>query len=534
MKASGRWLCRWGAALALALMLISQAALAERVAVSALEGDKRNRLRAQVTAALRKTREVRVLPSAAWAKAAGKQGLRGPASVEPRAVARLAPKLKVDAVLTGSAGRTYSTFSARLIGRDGRELWAGEYPLARGLLPKKQARKFALAVAAVLKEANRPAPESSPPAPGPVAESVSQQPAPKAVEPSGPLEPEPPTQVDASAPRPEPTPRSPEEKPVLVPEETRIRAPRVSEVKPALAWVEWDELAGSGGGFPEGASAGGRLPPRVKVFLGAAVTWRNYCARPGVTSCAEYDARPEEQKVGDIVDFTSNAPYAGIAVEAEVFPLSHWPTLLRGVGLTLGYQRSFARTTVQVSSPVGETPEREVYATDTAYGAMLAYRYFFDLGKEEAPLWGHAGLRLGALGREFDVDEPADAPLPVVHRFYPAVGLDVSVPLMRAVRIEGAGQLFLRPNPGQSLGGDGDGSRVAQVRDYGESVSSLGWAAELGVAGDIWGPLGYSARFRLEYYKDRFSGQGTRRGWTAGGVAEDSYSSILAGLTAAW
>ena len=550
MMVSGRWLSRWGAVLALALMLTSQAARAERLAVSALEGDKKDRLRAQVTGLLRKTREVQMLPPAAWAKAAGKQGLRGPASVAPRVVARLAPKLEVDAVLTGSAGRTYSTFSARLLDANGQELWTGEYVLQRGLLPKYEARKFTQAVIDAVKAANPPEPAqpesvagSSAPAPVPQPSPAVQQPAsephavgtgePEAVEPARPVEPAPqPVQGTASAPRAEVTPQAP--KPVLVPES-----------KPVPAWEELDEeshtylteLEGSGGGFPEeggGVSAGGRWPPRLKVLLGAVVTWRGYCARPGVMSCSEFDALPPEQQVGDIVDFIHKAPYAGIAVEAEVFPLAHWPTLLRGVGLTLGYQRSFARTTVQVSTPVGETPEREVYATDTAYGAMLAYRYFFDLGKQGTPLFGHAGLRLGALGREFDVDEQVEAPLPEVHRFYPAVGLDVSVPLMSAVRIVGAGQLFLRPNPGQSLGGDGDGSLVAEVRDYGESVSSLGWAAELGVAGDIWGPLGYSARFRLEYYKDQFTGQGTRRGWTDGGVAEESYSSIIAGVTAAW
>jgi hypothetical protein len=280
---------------------------------------------------------------------------------------------------------------------------------------------------------------------------------------------------------------------------------------------------------------GSRLPSRLRVFLGPAVTWRKYCARPGVTSCAAYEARPPEQRFGDdTVDFNPTVPYVGFVAEAEVFPLAHWPSLLRGVGLTLGYQRSFAKTVVQVSTPVGSTPEREVFATDTTYGAMLAYRYFFDLGKTGTPLWGHGGIRLGALGREFDVEDAAESPLPVVHRFYPAVGVDVSVPLMRAVRIQGAGQLFLRPNPGQSPSGDAEGARLAEVRDYGESVSSLGWAAELGVAGDIWGPLGYSARFRLEHYVDRFSGQGLRRGWTGGGVAEDTFSSILAGVTASW
>ncbi|QRK06958.1 hypothetical protein JQX13_44020 [Archangium violaceum] len=544
MKASGRWMCRWGgAALALALMLTSQVALAERVAVSTLEGDKSYRLRAQVTAALRKTRKVQVSPPAAWGMAAGKLGLKGPAMVGPEAMSRLAPKLKVDAVLTGSVVR--DSFNARLVARDGRELWSGRYPLKKGLLPPQAAKKLALAVAEAMKAAKRapPPPELPPTPPEPVAKAPPEpSPAPQVVQPA----PEPPVVARA-----EPVPQASKEKPAPVAEEPLPRAPSASGTKLAARWVELDdeshtytpEFAGSGGGFPlaedaqapeEGTSARGLFPPRARVLLGAAVTWRRYCARPGVASCAAYDALPEEQQVGDIADFNSNAPYAGLAVEAEVFPLSHWPSLLRGVGLTLGYHRGFARTTVTVSTPVGSTPEREVYATDTDYEAMLAYRYFFDLGNQGAPQWGYAGLRLGAHGREFDVDEAVESPLPVTHRFYPVVALDASVPLMRSVRIVGSGQFFLLPTPGHSLGGDEDGSLVAEVRDYGTSVSTLGWAAELGLAGDIWGPFGFSARFRLEHYVDRFEGQGTRRGWTAGGVAEDTFSSILAGVTASW
>ncbi|HEX8375401.1 MAG TPA: hypothetical protein VF606_09500, partial [Geminicoccaceae bacterium] len=440
-------------------------------------------------------------------------------------------------VLTGSVGET---FSARLVARDGREVWAGEYPLKRGLLPPKEAQKLALAVAAAVKAANQPAPEPRPepvaqPAPAPPVQPAPESQAvaqgePEAVEPPRPLEPESPSSEREPALEPQARPR-PEAKPEPVP-----------------AWATLDEeshtytteLPGSAGGFPEAqgpeaqdTSVERRSPPRVRVLLGAPVTWRKYCARPGVGSCAEFDARLPEQQVGDISDFDSPAPYVGIAAEAEVFPLAHRPSPLRGLGLTLGFQHSFARTTVQVSSPSGETPEREVYATDTAYGAMLAYRYFLDLGKIGAPSWGYGGIRLGVLGRSFDLDERVESPLPVTHRLYPAVGVDLSVPLVRVVRLEGSGQLFFRPNPGQSVG-DEDGSHLAEVRDYGQVVSSLGWAAELGVAGDIWGPLGYSVRFRLEHYLDRFEGAGTRRGWTTGGVAEDTFSSILAGVTASW
>ncbi|MFY0575689.1 hypothetical protein ACN28S_16170 [Cystobacter fuscus] len=77
-----------------AVLLTSQVALAARVAVSSLEGDPKGKLRAQVTAALRKTRKVQVSPPTAWTQAAGKQGLKGPAAVTPAAVKRLAPKLR--------------------------------------------------------------------------------------------------------------------------------------------------------------------------------------------------------------------------------------------------------------------------------------------------------------------------------------------------------------------------------------------------------------------------------------------------------
>lgn len=541
MKASGRWLC-----LAL-LLLTSRIALAERLAVSKLEGDKKDRLRAQVTAVLRKTRKVQVLPPPAYTMAAGKLKLRGAAAVSPEAVIRVSTKLKLDAVLAGTASA--STFEARLFSWDGQEVWSAEYPLKRGLLPPKEAQKLARAVIAVVNQPPRPASKPEPPAPSePVAQAEPEPapPAPETVEPAG--TPEPAAPVVATAPTPEPSPAPPASRP-------EADRPAQTKLEPVAEWAALDEeshtytteLAGSAGGFPlardipegqgeaeQGATVEGQFPARGRVLLGAVVTWRKYCARPGVASCVEYDARLPENQTGDTASFEPRVPYVGIAADAELFPLAHRSSLLRGVGLTLNYQRSFVRTTVQITTPSGSTPEREVYATDTAYGGMLAYRFFRDLGRTGTPMWGYIGLRLGALGRAFEVDEAVQSPLPVVHRFYPAVGLDLSVPLMRAVRIEGMGQFFLAPTPGVALGGDSTGAYVAEVRDYGQSVSSLGWAAELGLAGDIWGPVGYSARFRLERYVDRFSGQGTRRGWITGGIAEDTFSSIVVGATASW
>ena len=525
-----------------AVLLTSQVALAARVAVSALEGDPKGKLRAQVTAALRKTRKVQVSPPTAWTQAAGKQGLRGPAAVTPKAVKLLAPKLRVDAVLTGSVGRD---FEARLVNRDGQVVWSESYPLKRGLLAPKDAARFAQAVATARTESPAPPPPMpapptpAPPTPAPPVRSEPQARA-EPIEAPRELPPEPPAKGSASAPVVK------KDGPVRGPQAPKAPVPGGAGRPSALAWVELDDeshtfVAGSGGGVADEAQVkdtreSPRAHPRwVRVLVGAAVTGRRYCARPGVESCATFDARPPEQRLGDTADFTTNAPYAGLAAEAEVFPLAHETSLLRGVGLTLAYQRGFARTSVAVTSPTGSTPPREVTSTDTAYGAMLAWRYFFARGGADSPLWGYAGARLGLLGREFGVDETLNVALPVVHRFFPAVGLDVSVPLMKQVRLEGAGRFFYSPSPGRSWRGGGEnGPYTSEVHDYGTAVSSFGWEAQVGVAGEVWGPFGYSVRGRLESFRDGFTGQGARRGWTEGGVAEDTYVSVLGGITASW
>ncbi|HSP78781.1 MAG TPA: hypothetical protein VLQ93_09645 [Myxococcaceae bacterium] len=312
------------------------------------------------------------------------------------------------------------------------------------------------------------------------------------------------------------------------PLEAPVPLPAPEEELPQLEPSRWLEAV------DEQAVPEEERPPMLRVFLGSAVPWRQYCARPGATSCGEFDARDPSLRQGDSVDFRSQVPYAGGALEVELFPLTRQQSPLSGLGLTASYQHAFARTRVQVRSPTGQSPAREVFATDQAFEAMLAWRYFFGLGRGARPLWGHGGLRLGLMGRAFAGDEAVDSPLPVTHRLFPAVGLDVSVPMLRVLRVFGAGRLFLRPRPGEGELLFGGSTLAAEVRDHGESVSSLGWSAELGVAGELWGPVGYSARFRLTSFHDGFSGKGTRRGWLAGGVAEELYATALAGVTLSW
>jgi hypothetical protein len=275
-------------------------------------------------------------------------------------------------------------------------------------------------------------------------------------------------------------------------------------------------------------------PPMVRLFLGGTTAWHASCARAGVSSCGAYDAKPPEEQLGDTVTFNTSVPYLGVGVEAEVLPLARGENrYLRGLGLALGFQRGTSETTVRLSTPSGSTPEREVVATDTAFSALALYRYHFGLVRRGTPLLGHVGLRAGLMGRAFDVRDDAQTALAGTHRLSPVVGLEVAVPVARWMRLEGAGHLLLSPPPGEWLGGEQDELDL-EVRDFGESVSSFGWSAELGLAGDLWGPLGYAARFRLMHVSDTFSGEGARTGWDAGGVAEETYSTVHWGLTASW
>lgn len=277
-----------------------------------------------------------------------------------------------------------------------------------------------------------------------------------------------------------------------------------------------------------------RYPPFVRLFLGGTTTWREYCARPGVDACAAFDSRPEEEQLGDTIDFSSGVPYLGLTGQVEVLPLARLDNrFARGVGVAASYQRGYSETRVKVTTETGETPTRTVVATDTQLTAMLLYRYYFNMGTDSRPRLGYAGFRGGVLSREFDVDENARAPLTGSHRLHPTAGLEFSVPLRRWLRIEGGGQFFLNPRAGQSLFED-EGALELEVRELGETVSGGGFSAELGLAGDFWGPLGYSVRFRYTSVKDTFSGRGAKFGWEQGGVAQEQHADLLWGLTASY
>ncbi|WP_245768409.1 hypothetical protein [Stigmatella aurantiaca] len=548
MMVSRRWMSGWSALLALVWVLVSPAALAQkkkaarpakpRVVVLDFDGDKRDALRKQVEAALRKGGQVQLVPLKQYTAAATQAKLRGANARTPEAVARLAPGLKLDAVVTATAAKS---LDVRVLSASGLELWTKQVKLPRGRLPASDVRRLAAGIATLATTpppgavaqapVAEPPPEAAPVAPAPltpeVAPAAKPAPAEEAKE-VAPVAPAPVAQAPA-APAPAEPPAPPEE-PVVA-----VELPRQDDESHTTTRVAYREPAPR----PRAAPASGpaakpeRRLPVVRVFLGGISTFRNYCARPGVGSCGEFDSKPEAQRVGDTIDFKSGTPYLGLSGQLELMPLARSASWVRGWGLQLGASRGYSETQVTITTSTGETPERTVVATDTVLSAQLLYRYSFSLLADPRLQLAYVGVRGGGMSRVFDVDEQARVPLTGSHRLFPTAGLEVSIPLKPWLRAEAGGLFFLSPKAGQGILSDED-ERELEVRDFGTEVSSSGWSAELGVAGEVWGPVGYRVRGRFSQVKDTFTGRGARFGWDKGGVARERHIDIEWGVTASF
>ncbi|HEX8701126.1 MAG TPA: hypothetical protein VF815_19935 [Myxococcaceae bacterium] len=546
---------RWSFVLALVLVLASQGAMAQkratkpRVVVLDFDGDRRDSLRKQVEAALKKTKQVELVTPKRYLSVAGQAGLKAGAAQTPEGIAQVAPTLELDAIVTAKAGKS---LSVRVLGSNGQELWTKTVKLQRGKLSASEARRLAAGIATTAStppppavappaEPTPPAEPATPPAskpeetPPPVATAPPTTEPPAATPPPAAATPpatEPPaaTPPASSSPTAGATPAQGAPPTAALPSEP-MKAPMPLEDESHTSTEPFDEYASRA---ELEAQDRNRYPPFVRLFVGGTTTWRGYCARPGVDSCGAFDRLPEEQRVGDTIDFSSGVPYLGVVGNLELLPLARLDNrFVRGVGLGVGYQRGYSETRVKVTTPTGETPTRTVVATDTTMTAMLLYRYYFNMGTDSRPRLGYGGLKGGVMSRAFDVDEDARAPLTGSHRLHPSVGLEFSIPLRRWLRVEGGGQFFLNPRAGQSLFED-EGVLELEVRELGETVSSAGFSGELGVAGDVWGPLGYSVRFRYMSVKDTFTGDGAKFGWEQGGVAAENHGDLIFGLTATY
>lgn len=272
---------------------------------------------------------------------------------------------------------------------------------------------------------------------------------------------------------------------------------------------------------PDGDEAPDQALPRlawVKVLLLGSARYRSYCARPGVSRCGDYDAQAlGDRSPGPTVDFSAQVPYGGFDLGLELFPLAQLSSPVRGLGLVGAYHRGFALIRVHPQAGTGETPDTEADASDTGYRLEAAFRWLFARG-DSGGLTGFVGARAGFVSRTFDVDSSVAAILPGAHHRGPTAAIDFSFPFARWLRAELSAELYphLLPGADETVG-------------FGSSGAGFGYGFQVGPAGQLWGPLGYSARVVYLHLTDTFEGQGVS--WQGGGVTEEGDLSLQLGLT---
>lgn len=466
------------AVLALLVTTLALPAFAQRVVVFEFKGDVKGKLHRQVLGALEKAHKVEVVPLARFDRSAALKGFRGARARGPAAVAAVAPKLAVVIVVEGTVKRT---FAVKMLDAQGQPIWGKNLVLRQGLLSPDHARKLAAAVDAAAVGAAGAA-EPPPPPSAVVHESVS------STEPASPRS----GNESSSKASPEPSLRGSSEAALhpspLAESPSSEKSEKVTqtEARPRPFWVD-----GS---------------------VGATLTWRSYCARPGVSSCGAYNALPDGSKPpGNIVDFVPTVPYLGFEARVEAFPLASLDNPAKGFGIAGSLGEGFSLTQVTQSSASGTQPAKSVSSTDIAYQVAALWRYYFLMGLGDAKSSGYAGVRFGYGGRSFNVDPAAFVPLPGSHRKFPLIGIDASLPLYTFLRADVSVFYLLSPSPSAN-----------DTVNYGSSVSSKGLGFEAGVSGQIYGPFGYLAHFRYTRFSDTFTGVGVQ--WPTGGVAQESYA----------
>jgi|CXWL01.1.fsa_nt_gi hypothetical protein len=489
------------ACLVLCVALFSASASAQKVVILEFDGDNGHKLRKQVESAVKTAGEVEVVSIVKYKDAAAKKKLKGGEAMTPAAVARLAKELNIDAAVEGAVG---SSFAVRILDGAGQELWSKELAIKKGLLSDEFAKKLAKAIAAAAQTTQKE----------PVAVAPVKPDAPKA-DAGAPENTTPELDLTLRTPDSAMNPRRPIEEPtdpVVEPHDKDLD----DEVnKPVTR----------------------RGPSVVRLWLAGSTTWRSYCARPGVTNCAEYDVKPmAERPAGTIVNFTAQAPYLGGQLSGELFPLAllRRPSVfLQGLGITGSVNFGSSATVVRKETAAGPGPETTAQSVELGWSAGLSYRYYYAFGIGPEKSAGYIGLRGDLRNHRFTVDSAGESEVPGTFRLFPSVGLDVSFPLLRYLRLEASGSYFINPAPGpDEIYGYGDATHPT-----GGGVGA-GFSFEGGIAGDIWGPIGYQGRVRMSSYKDRFYGKGNK--WLVcderqcGGAAEETYVIITWGVTAAF
>jgi hypothetical protein len=476
--------------------LLATPAFAQKVVVLELDGDPQGKLRTQIEGALKNAGVVELVSIKAYKDAAAKKKMKGAAAMTPVGVARASKLVPLDAAVGGEV--TEGTYKVLIYDRVGEQLWTKDLPIKKGLLSDDFANKLARAIAAAAEQGaartTTPTPEENPNTGG-----GEEQPGLDL------------TQNDGGGERGVITgnPNPPEER------DSDLEDPNKKK-KQAHVPV-----------------------PIIRVWVAGTTTWRSQCLRPGVTNCKEYDLA-QTPPTGISIDFTATVPYLGLTLNADVFPLARFDNrILQGFGLLVNFQYGQSQTRIVEETPQGQGPDKTVKSDDLGFSAQLAWRYHLQMGYGEPQHVGWVGIRGGLQSRSFLIDPMAGTSLPSSERVYPTgigfptFGIDGAVPLNKFVRFELALAYFLNPRPAaEQIVGYGN------LNDPTGGATATGFGLELGVSGEIWGPLGYIVRWRYMGFTDRYYGQGQK--WTVcneqqcGGVGEESFHSIIWGVTASF
>ena len=480
------------------VVLFALPAAAQKVVVLEIDGDPQGKLRTQIESAVKTAGTVELISLKTFKDAAAKKKLKGAAAMTPVGVARAARVMRLDAAVGGEVSAT--TYKVLIYDRAGEQLWTKELPVKKGLLSDDFAGKLARAITAAAEQGA--ARVTTPPPTGGGEEGGGEE------SPGLDL-----TQTDGAG-------------------ERGVITGTGSSANPDERDADLED--------PNRKKQRAHVPvPLFRVWVAGATTWRTQCLRPGVTTCKEYDLA-QTPPTGISIDFTATVPYLGLSLNADVFPLARMDSIvLQGFGALIGFQYGQSQTRIREDTTQGQGTEKIVKSDDIAFSAALAWRYHFQMGYGDPQPVAYVGLRGGLQSRSFIIDPMAGTSLPSSDRTFPtgigffSAGIDASIPINQYLRVEAGVSLFVNPRPAaEQIIGYGN-----QNDDTGGAISK-GFGVEAGLAGQIWGPVGYVVRWRYMGFADRYYGQGQK--WTVcndlqcGGVGEESFHSIIWGITASY
>lgn len=488
----------------LSLLLVAAPAWAQRVVVLQFEGDS-GKLREQVEQAVLDAAVIEVVSFSSYQAAVAKKKIAEDQAMTPAAVIKVGKKLQLDAAVGGTVDG--AQFHVVIFDRKGEELWSKDLKVKKGLLSDEHAQKLSRAIAAAAKQGAERNQAAAPP-PDDGGDSGG---------------------GDPLATAPPPPPRRDE--PTL-----DATMPEVDISSPAAVSDDRDQDLEREAARRKAKKS---RPAALRASIGPTATWRSQCLRPGVVSCKQYETA-QMKPGGRTIDFSSGAPYWGVAIFAEFFPgaLFSENVFLQGFGVLAGFHFGASETQILEETSQGAGPPKTVKSTDLGWSAQLTWRFQWQMGavadKSDSQAWAYAGIRGGFQGRMFEIDPTALVPLPSSQRAgFPVLGGDISIPIIKFFRLDFGGSWFAAPKlaPEQIVG-------YGNQADVTGGLISTGFGLEGGVSGQIAGPVGYVVRVRYMAFLDKFFGQGQL--WSicdenqCGGVGEESFVGVNAALMIAF